>query len=140
MSTLRERLKTPQFWLVALAGFYIAVVVDVCREPDNQYLARGYVACVHMYQVIGRPLIKDRIHCRYEPTCSEYSIVAVKRYGLIEGLILTKRRIESCTKAVRAGTIDPVPELICRDDNNFDKGSVKQLATMDEMSRVEVVK
>ena len=34
--------------------------------------------------------------CRYLPTCSEYSIEALKTYGFFKGLIMTIKRILSC--------------------------------------------
>tara|TARA_B100001175_G_scaffold277852_1_gene254081 strand:+ start:342 stop:593 length:252 start_codon:yes stop_codon:yes gene_type:complete len=34
--------------------------------------------------------------CRYLPTCSEYTIEALKEYGLIKGLFKSSKRILSC--------------------------------------------
>ena len=34
--------------------------------------------------------------CRYLPTCSEYSIEALKTYGLIKGSLISLKRILSC--------------------------------------------
>ena len=34
--------------------------------------------------------------CRYLPTCSEYSIEALKTYGFFKGLLLSLKRILSC--------------------------------------------
>jgi hypothetical protein len=34
--------------------------------------------------------------CRYLPTCSEYSIEALKTYGLIKGIFISTKRILSC--------------------------------------------
>tara|TARA_Y200000002_G_scaffold149369_1_gene123379 strand:+ start:26 stop:277 length:252 start_codon:yes stop_codon:yes gene_type:complete len=34
--------------------------------------------------------------CRYLPTCSEYSIEALKEFGLIKGIYLSIKRILSC--------------------------------------------
>jgi putative component of membrane protein insertase Oxa1/YidC/SpoIIIJ protein YidD len=62
--------------------------------------------------VVGHPLLEGRIQCRYEPTCSEYSIQAVKRLGLRRGLEMTFRRLESCKTDVPLGTYDPVPERL----------------------------
>lgn len=46
--------------------------------------------------------------CRYYPTCSEYSIEAVREYGVRRGLVLTVTRIKSCTINVPLGTHDPL--------------------------------
>jgi putative membrane protein insertion efficiency factor len=58
---------------------------------------------------VGRPLLKDRVRCRYQPTCSDYSVEAVEKHGIRRGLVLTVRRINSCQTSVPMGTHDPVP-------------------------------
>lgn len=50
---------------------------------------------------------KGRI-CRYEPTCSEYTIQAVERFGVKRGLILGVKRVASCHPWGGHG-YDPVP-------------------------------
>ena len=67
------------------------------------------MAAVHAYQRVGRPLLAGHIACRYAPTCSDYSIGAVRRHGLLTGLRLSARRIRSCTRNVPPGTVDLVP-------------------------------
>ena len=46
--------------------------------------------------------------CRYTPTCSEYSITAIQRYGIFKGGLLSAKRILSCNP-FHAGGNDPVP-------------------------------
>ena len=82
---------------------------DVSRQPEQQLTARVYIGSVHVYQALGRPLLKGKVACRYRPTCSDYSIEAVRQHGTMRGLALTYRRIRSCTSDVPMGTIDPVP-------------------------------
>ena len=110
VSALRQRLKRPETYLVALFTLLVLVVVDSYRSPANQATGRLYVCGVHAYQAIGRPLLKGRIQCRYRPTCSDYSIEAVRRHGIRRGLVLTIKRINSCTTKVPLGTSDPAPD------------------------------
>ena len=49
---------------------------------------------IKIYKYLISPLIGPS--CRYLPTCSEYSIEALKTYGLIKGLLLSFKRIMSC--------------------------------------------
>ena len=112
MPPLRERLKRPETWLAALAMVVLAGVLDAQRAPADQLSSRAWVAGVHAYRAVGHPLLEGRIRCRYEPTCSEFSIQAVRRFGIRRGLEMTFRRLESCKVDVPLGTRDPVPERI----------------------------
>ena len=46
------------------------------------------------YKFIISPLLGQS--CRYLPTCSEYSIDALKEFGLIKGTLMSLKRILSC--------------------------------------------
>ena len=46
--------------------------------------------------------------CRFQPTCSEYAITAVRRHGAFKGLCLALRRIVRCHPWGGSG-FDPVP-------------------------------
>ena len=106
---LKQRLKLKLVVLAAILVVSLGFAWDVSRRPDRQLSALSYVGCVRVYQVIGRPLLKGKVACRYRPTCSDYSIAAVRRHGTLRGLALTYKRIRSCTNDVPMGTIDPVP-------------------------------
>lgn len=49
--------------------------------------------------------------CRYSPTCSEYSYIAIKKFGLLKGLRLSIKRLLKCNPFFSFG-FDPVPENI----------------------------
>ena len=46
------------------------------------------------YKFIISPLLGQS--CRYLPTCSDYSVEALKTFGFFKGLILSIKRILSC--------------------------------------------
>lgn len=52
--------------------------------------------------------LKRYNHCIYRPTCSEYAIIALQRYGAVKGTWLTIKRILRCTP-FHEGGYDPVP-------------------------------
>ena len=49
---------------------------------------------IKAYKFLISPLLGNS--CRYLPTCSEYSIEALKTYGLIKGSLISLKRILSC--------------------------------------------
>ena len=49
---------------------------------------------IKAYKYLISPLLGNS--CRYLPTCSEYSIDALKEYGFFKGLLISIRRILSC--------------------------------------------
>ncbi len=40
--------------------------------------------------------------CRYSPTCSEYTVEVVEKYGIIKGAVLAAKRIASCNSFTKA--------------------------------------
>ena len=61
---------------------------------------------VYLYRYSISPLLPSS--CRYTPTCSEYTIIAVKKHGIIKGCWLSAKRISSCHTWGGSG-YDPVP-------------------------------
>ncbi len=66
---------------------------------------RILIIFIKIYKYLISPLINPS--CRYLPTCSEYSIEALKTYGLAKGLLLSFKRIISCHPWGNSG-FDPV--------------------------------
>ena len=64
------------------------------------------VLLVRFYQLAISPYTPSS--CRYEPSCSQYTIEALKKRGVIVGLLLSLKRIFSCHPWGGSG-YDPVP-------------------------------
>ena len=47
------------------------------------------------------------IHCKYEPTCSEYTKQAIEKYGAVKGVFLGFKRILRCNPFSKGG-FDPL--------------------------------
>ncbi|HBF3624065.1 MULTISPECIES: membrane protein insertion efficiency factor YidD [Clostridium] len=65
------------------------------------------IMLVRGYQKFLSPL-KIRTHCIYTPTCSQYAIEALRKYGALKGIWLSCKRILRCHPFAKGG-YDPVP-------------------------------
>lgn len=69
-------------------------------------LTAFFILPIKFYQHCISPLKSSC--CRYTPTCSEYAIQALRKYGPFKGLWLAVKRILSCHPWAGSG-YDPVP-------------------------------
>ena len=60
---------------------------------------------IKLYQKIPGPWHDN---CRFQPTCSNYAIEAIEKYGAFKGVYLACRRILRCNPLHKGG-FDPVP-------------------------------
>ena len=63
---------------------------------------------IHAYRLIVSPLIGR--NCRFEPTCSQYALTALKTHGVIKGSLLTIIRLVKCHPFSKSSGYDPVPD------------------------------
>ncbi len=66
------------------------------------------ITAIRFYQKALSPL-KRRPTCIYYPTCSNYAIEAIERFGAFKGFFLALFRFLRCNPFSRGG-YDPVPE------------------------------
>ena len=52
-------------------------------------------ACIRLYQLLVSPLLPPNT-CRFYPTCSQYAIEAISKYGTFRGVWLSIKRIAKC--------------------------------------------
>jgi hypothetical protein len=60
---------------------------------------------IRAYQRLISPLMGA--HCKYYPSCSEYAVQAVRRFGILRGLVLAGWRLLRCNPLSRGG-FDPI--------------------------------
>ena len=65
-----------------------------------------FIFLIRVYKGVISPMLPAR--CRYTPTCSEYGLQAIQKYGPFKGGWLTLKRIGSCHPWGGHGH-DPIP-------------------------------
>ncbi len=63
---------------------------------------------VHLYRAVVSPF-KGGPCCRYTPSCSEYFLTSVRRFGIFRGTVMGTARILRCRPKYLGGP-DPVPD------------------------------
>ncbi len=63
---------------------------------------------IHIYQKYLSGL-KRYTHCKFSPTCSQYAVEAIEKYGAAKGSLMAAKRILRCNPFNRDSGYDPVP-------------------------------
>ena len=63
------------------------------------------IGCVRFYQKFLSPVMPGS--CRYYPTCSNYTVMAVEKYGVLKGLLKAAWRILRCNPFSKGGVDYP---------------------------------
>ena len=73
----------------------------------NKYLKLIFIYLIKLYQISISPLLG--LNCRYIPTCSNYTIEVIQKYGIIKGTWVAFRRILRCQPFGSSG-YDSIPD------------------------------
>ncbi len=65
------------------------------------------IGLIRLYQKFISPLFPPT--CRFDPTCSHYSVEALKEHGALKGSWLSVKRISRCHPFHKGPRYDPVP-------------------------------
>ena len=65
------------------------------------------IRIIRFYQLCFSALLGNR--CRFYPSCSEYAMEALDRYGSLRGSMMAVRRL-GCCHPFHPGGVDPVPQ------------------------------
>lgn len=87
--------------------FLYFIFIHMKREKNKKFMKQICIKLIKFYQKNISPL--KRPCCRFEPTCSEYSVQAFSQYGFLRGFILSIFRIVRCNPFGKYG-YDPLPE------------------------------
>ena len=80
--------------------------LNIFAKKFFQVLAVPFIVLIKIYQLLISPLFPPS--CRFIPTCSHYSLEALKKFGIFKGGWLSIKRILRCHPWGGSG-YDPVP-------------------------------
>ncbi|HYW33778.1 MAG TPA: membrane protein insertion efficiency factor YidD [Balneolaceae bacterium] len=66
------------------------------------------IGIIRLYQLIISPCLPNS--CRFYPTCSQYSVEALRKHGALKGTWLAVKRVLRCHPWSGKSGYDPVPE------------------------------
>jgi len=73
-----------------------------------------FIELIKLYRKFISPLMKS--NCIYTPTCSQYAIEAIDKYGALKGVFFACKRILRCNPFSKGG-YDPVPWYVLGEKN-----------------------
>ncbi|MGH9456515.1 MAG: membrane protein insertion efficiency factor YidD, partial [Thermoanaerobaculia bacterium] len=79
---------------------------DALVPVERELATRALAGSIVQYRRFVSPLLRGRVACRFQPTCSAYGLASVREYGALRGGWRAVRRIARCTPATPKGTID----------------------------------
>lgn len=92
------------FFLAAMVGGLLAlqlpvpgivlITVGVSIVHMLIHLKRGCICCIRIYQRFAPDRIRNK--CRFEPSCSEYMLLSIEKYGLLKGARRGVQRLKRC--------------------------------------------
>jgi uncharacterized protein len=93
-------------WIAA--GIVLALLgVDFALPPERQVSARLLLGAIDLYQATLSPILgRAGVRCRFQPTCSHYGEMAIRKYGTYAGTVRTAWRIARCGPWTKQGTVD----------------------------------
>lgn len=68
---------------------------------------KGLLGSIHVYRWLISPLFGPS--CRFYPSCSQYTLEALEKQGILKGSLLSLKRLLKC-HPFHPGGIDPVPQ------------------------------
>jgi putative membrane protein insertion efficiency factor len=96
--------------LIVIAALAVPAIIDWSKPGYTQKSSQLYSRAVfEFYYHRIHPTTSRFIRCRFQPTCSVYSVMAVQMHGFPKGMWLTLKRLFRCQPWVPIGTSDPVP-------------------------------
>lgn len=80
--------------LELLSWTYILVALLLIMIYIIVFLKKAVICSIKIYQHFASDKIRRK--CRFEPSCSQYMVLAIEKYGLIKGVSMGVKRLKRC--------------------------------------------
>ncbi|HEV2962098.1 MAG TPA: membrane protein insertion efficiency factor YidD [Candidatus Angelobacter sp.] len=57
-------------------------------------MKQAVISLVHLYQRVAPDRVRNS--CRFEPSCSNFAVMAIEKYGVVVGFVKTLDRLRRC--------------------------------------------
>ncbi len=74
----------------------------------NYFIKAIVLGLIIFYKRFISPILPNV--CKYQPTCSQYALESIERFGILKGCWMAVWRILRCNPFSKGG-YDPVPEI-----------------------------
>jgi len=91
---------------LAISQRRISSFRDVDRSESLILMKHIVLFLIRGYKRTLSPLFGQ--HCRFFPSCSDYTYEAIEKHGLVKGLYLGTKRLLKC-HPLHSGGVDPIP-------------------------------
>ena len=72
----------------------------------NKIIASFFILLIKIYQICLSPFLGK--NCRFNPTCSAYTVEAMTKHGALKGSYLSIKRLIKCHPFSKSDYYDPV--------------------------------
>jgi putative membrane protein insertion efficiency factor len=79
------------------------------KRKTYEIAKKGIVILIYLYRHTLSTLFGPC--CRFTPSCSSYALLSIQRFGIMEGSLLSFKRLIKC-HPFHPGGDDPVPQII----------------------------
>jgi putative membrane protein insertion efficiency factor len=86
------------FRIIAIAlVLSLLLLADISRKPDKQVAVKMLVFSIEKYRTFISPHLKGAVTCKFNPGCSSYAVMALKKHGAFRGAMMTIIRLVKCS-------------------------------------------
>ncbi|MBM4139879.1 MAG: membrane protein insertion efficiency factor YidD [Nitrospira sp.] len=83
--------------IITLSLIFFLLCVDLSRKPEHQFSANFLIFSIEQYRTYVSPRLSGIVVCKFKPSCSSYTITALREYGSLKGSAMSINRLLKCS-------------------------------------------